>query len=252
MSSVTIYNFNLYCLTESAVVNTWDTSAPTACPHNETHTIDPNSIVVVQTVTDQRLNVAEQSSGNFQHSTLQLNVPAGSIGDVSTHDFSWPMDLQLWKTCLYPSSDNVGDQLYVYIAPNTTVGAITEAVDNTTTVLHVTSTAFSFPSLTKGIEVTITDGVNTNDLGRIVSYDIGNSTITIETNPVNNFAAGSYIQFSICMVHDLILQGAYKEEIGSKGLKSMSLPANTIIRIYYTNNTGLAKTVVASVEYYYT
>lgn len=48
--SRTVKNYRCFCNTESAYVYTWSTTAPTTCPNNNTHTIDPNSIVVVDSV----------------------------------------------------------------------------------------------------------------------------------------------------------------------------------------------------------
>lgn len=46
----TVYKHRLYCQSESANVYTWSTSTPTTCPNNNTHTIDVNSITVVDSV----------------------------------------------------------------------------------------------------------------------------------------------------------------------------------------------------------
>lgn len=46
----TVYKYRCFCTTENTNVYTWSSTPPTQCPRNAGHTIDPNSITVIDTV----------------------------------------------------------------------------------------------------------------------------------------------------------------------------------------------------------
>lgn len=48
----TVNRYRLFCQTESTYVYTWATSIPSTCPNNNQHTIDSNSIVQVDSVSE--------------------------------------------------------------------------------------------------------------------------------------------------------------------------------------------------------
>lgn len=58
MSQKTVYRYRSFCQTENAYVYGWDTAPPTTCPNNTLHTIDTNSIVAVDSVSDSSIHVA--------------------------------------------------------------------------------------------------------------------------------------------------------------------------------------------------
>lgn len=50
MSTVAVYKYRLWCVAESAYVECWGESAPSTCPNNTQHSIDANSITIVDTI----------------------------------------------------------------------------------------------------------------------------------------------------------------------------------------------------------
>lgn len=73
MSSV--YRYRLFCETEQANVYTWNTLQPTICPNNNTHTINTESITVVDNIntTDTRItNFTLDNTDKLQ--TIQKHV----------------------------------------------------------------------------------------------------------------------------------------------------------------------------------
>lgn len=58
----TVKKYELYCETEATTVSTdYLLSAPTECPNNSGHTIDPDSIAIVDTVSDSDVNIVSTS-----------------------------------------------------------------------------------------------------------------------------------------------------------------------------------------------
>lgn len=60
-----ISKYRLYCNTESSVVYTWDSKIPALCPNNSSHTIDSDSIVIVDSISNKALKI-----NNFQKSSF--------------------------------------------------------------------------------------------------------------------------------------------------------------------------------------
>lgn len=66
MSANKIVNqYRYYCITESNFVYKWDTNIPTTCPNNATHTIDTDSMTIVDTVKSNQVEVTDLSRTAF-------------------------------------------------------------------------------------------------------------------------------------------------------------------------------------------
>lgn len=57
MISRTINQYRYYCTTESNIVYKWDLSAPTTCPNSSSHTIDPNSITIIDSIANTQVTL---------------------------------------------------------------------------------------------------------------------------------------------------------------------------------------------------
>lgn len=67
--------FRYYCNTESKYVYTWDTAIPSKCPNNNSHTIDSNSLTIIDTVKTNDVSVTDISKTQSQDIiTGQKNV----------------------------------------------------------------------------------------------------------------------------------------------------------------------------------
>ncbi len=55
---------------------------------------------------------------------------------------------------------------------------------------------------------------------------------------------------SIYIIKDLYITDTDRIPIGRKGMKGKIVPQGKIIRVYYTNNSGTAKTLRWRPEYY--
>jgi len=234
-----VNKYRIYCTTEAGYVCMWGTEEPTTCPNDTGHTIDTNSITIVQTISTDVVLVDEHTEGYFETEHIEMSIPSGTPGDVTEHDVVWPMDIILWKTLLTPTSDMINDQLSAVASPETTVGVIGSAVNIGDTVLTVNSTVLD--NTLRGFLITLDDGVNKDVLGRCIAKDDVNSTITVDTATSYAYAIGTPVKISVYIIKDLFITDTNIIEIGGKGLKGKSVPAGLILRVYYTNNSGTAK-----------
>lgn len=249
----TVYQYRVYCIEEGKNVNVWATTTPKLCPNNHTdRSIDPNRTTVVSSLSTNTIKAEEPTEGYFQATTVEMNIPSGSPGDVTLIDVSWPMDILIWKTEFNPVSDMMGDKINVIGDPGLSVGALTADASATDTVLNVSNTVTD--NVIRGFDVQLTDGSTTEKLGRIVGVDKDNFQITVENALTNNFLASSptYVQLNVCSVKDFKIDTLNKTQFGEKGFRYKTLPANTVMRLEYTNNNGLPKIWNWRIEYYIT
>lgn len=245
----TVYNYRFYCPTELAYIYVWGTSPPSFCP-NDHASIDSNTIVIVNTVTEDTRIVKESTNGYYQSEAIAMNIPAGSTGDISSQDFTWPIDIQIWKNDLIALDNQIGDVVSVVINPDTNIGTLTSDANIGQTILNVSPTVTTIA--VKGFNVALTDGVTKNELGLITYVDKVNSQITVSTPLTNNFLASAptYVQISVVIVKNQPILKADTMFFGLKGLKYMEFAATDVMRVYYTNNNGQAKTCHWRLEYY--
>lgn len=244
----TVNQYRVWCTNSPAHYEyTWGTVPPTVAP-SDGSPINAALTTIVDTVNSKDVVVQEMSTGDFETTHITMSISSGTPGDVTTYDVTWPMDILLWKTDLTPNTAMIGDTITVMAAPETTVGALTAPASAGATVLSVSSTVFSY--LIRGYAVTLNDGVHKNFLGRCIARDTVNSTITVETALTNSFAAGTPVQMSIYVLKDIYIGDTSVISIGLKGVRGKNVPAGTILRVYYTNNSGTAKTFRWRPEYY--
>ena len=147
-----------------------------------------------------------------------------------------------------PTADMVGDSVSVLAAPETTVGVLTSISGTGATGVYVNSTVTD--NIQRGFLVTLDDGVNKDICGRCTSVDALTGIITFQTPTVHDFAIGTPVKISIYVLDNIQLIDTNTIDIGSKGFKGKMIDAGTILRIYYTNNSGTSKTLYWRPEYY--
>lgn len=247
MSTINRYRF--FCPTEQTYIYVWNTNPPSFCP-NDHALIDSNSLVVVQTISENTTIIKEPTSGYYRSESIVMNIPKGTVGDISTHDFSWPIDIQIWKNDLVTLDNQIGDSVSVVINPDTIIGTLISDASIGQTVINVSPTVVT--TAVKGFNAVLTDGLIKNDLGFITSVDTVNSQITFSKPLTNDFSTSTptYVQINIIIIKNQSILKAETIEYGTKGLKYMTLSANDIMRVYYTNNDGIAKICNWRIEYY--
>ena len=94
-----------------------------------------------------------------------------------------------------------------------------------------------------GFGINLFDGVNSDNMGRVLKVDKEHSKIYVETHDVNDFLAISptYVRQSIFYVKDWVL-GNGPCDIYENKISVCYLPPDTTITAYYKNNGNATKT----------
>jgi len=170
---------------------------------------------------------------------------------MTTYTFSYPMPISVIEAQFVSATENTGDSWTWVIAKNTTVGAITANVTIGDTTINASQTVVD--NINIGYKMNLFDGVNSVDLGRVLSKDTDTNIITVEHASTENFSAASptYIRMSIVFMENAEFGHPWLLVYGEGKIKSSYVPANTVITVEYTNNTGVTKRICPSIEYLY-
>lgn len=249
----TVYQYKIYCTTEAKNVFTWSETTPTACPNNTAHTINSSSISIVDESGPDEIFIREESTptgGHFRAETVVMDIAAGP--DVTTTiTRSWPYPISVLGFSVAVGAEHEGDVLHIYAPENRIIGALTSSINPTDTVIPVSQTVID--NIAIGFSVKLDDGVNSNDLGDVLSIDKVNNTITMQTAAVNSFSASSptYVKITVCRVKDFELSKPGIYNIGEKKIGGSYFPANEVAVVKYLNKSASLKKLVIWHEYLY-
>lgn len=237
----TLTRYIVPCLTENVNVFTdYRETVPTACPNNNTHTIDANNIKQLDSTTTKTLKINQngqyKTGGYYKAKYFQVDLPSGT-GSTGSCDVTFPYNIAAYSTTFLLTNDNVGDTYGVVSIPDTYGGLISATVATGATGLSL----YSVASFNPGFTFKLTDGVNTNDLGEIISVDYVNKTVTFTNSTSNSFDMGSHITFSVPRIVDGIFVNDQNVDLGFSVVSSSGLAAGAIVRVNCTNNNGIAK-----------
>lgn len=245
-------------------IDVWFKDVLPADQETELNTIVTNHVKEPLTDSPPLIEVLEQDSdlqkrtgAHFQASTLNVDVPAGSAGDVTSYDFSYPFPISILAAQFLSTADVVGDEVDFEVAPNTIIGALIEDVGVGETIIRVSQTVLDNTFV--GAFLNLTDGTSVDSLGRVITigaddgYGPESDLIKVETATVNSFLASSptYVRQTIKMVHDFKVPAAGRIVIGETKIGSSYIPVNITLRLTYKNNDGIAKTFGIVLEYLY-
>lgn len=244
-----VYQYRVRCVTENVDKYVWDEEEPTVCPTNAEHTI--GAIAIVNKVDSNVVAVREETTptgGHFQTVTRKITAD----GNATTHfNYTWPMPITVFMVGFTSEETHRGDVIDMSVAPNTTIGIITADATVGTSTFTVSNTVLQYTNI--GFYLTITDGVNNDDLGRVIAIDKNTSTVTVETASTHSFlvTSPSYIIQNIYMMKDYEIGAPHRYEIGESKIGGSYVPAGTVVRVSYTNNGLAQKNIVTRLEYLY-
>jgi hypothetical protein len=245
-----VNQYRLYCTSENCYAFVWSDQPPNACPSNSQHTIDKNTITIVNTVdTNSVENVQERNPTGGNYRSESKKVIAGPNATTS-FDFVWPYKISVLTMTLYTSSNSKNDIVNTFVAPNTTIGANTAAISSGNNIIAVSNTVLQYLKI--GFQVSVTNGTQPSWVGECISINAANSTITLDTPAPSNIPAGQYIQMSINNVKNFVLRNDTVYELARKTIGASSIPSSTTLRLQYQNlSTTESKELFFSYEYYY-
>ncbi len=248
----TIYKWKIYCITDSKWEYVWSETAPTTCPTDTGHTVNPNSVSDIEVISETIMAIKENTNGTGDHvkfDTIVINTPANQ---TTSSTINWPIPVNVLSLNFKTTGDNEDDQLNCCVSPDTTIGAITQDVTVNDTVINVDSSVISNISI--GFYVKLDDGVDVSDLGRIISIDSGSNTITVETAASNSHAASTptVVKLTVFYIKDYNIGLAGNYILGDSKIGGSLVPANTNVCFDYINNSvSVAKKLIVQIEYIY-
>ena len=234
MTAKQVDRYRLFCKTENAYQYAWTDCLPTACPNNNSHTIDNSTVSIVDSISSAAVEVVQQTGtgGNYTCQSFCFDVPANS---TVTQQYSWPYPVSISTMHFTSDTTQVGDYILGQIAPHTVVGSLTADLSTTGTVLSVSPSVAQ--TAVTGTLATVTDGTNTVNLGNFYNIDAINNTVSIQNPPQIPFTAASPTLVMMTF-QNISLEIGQPElySFGSQQLKGASMPANTVMQISYTNS----------------
>ena len=248
-----LYKYRLYCNVENEYVSMWSETVPTLCPHDHLDRTNITSIVVIETMANDMVICKDSAPGAgwYQSSTVKLEIPMGTPGDITEVITIYPFDLYIWSASLSQPNNAEGDTFTYVVAPDTILGVLTQnaLIGNTSVYLSTESAAFFY--LTRGCEISFTDGINTQYVDRVTALDTANGIVSFETPLVYDFNIGTYLRFTVYPIRNHVMDYVRDRMFfAQKGLQAKYIPANTTIKILYGNMNGQSKNVYFQLEYY--
>lgn len=186
--------------------------------------------------------------GDIINVIVGKNTIIGAIGAAVT-------PASAWTSQNYTSGSVVTNNGRVYTCildtvsneepPNATYWQHGYALTVTTTVTENTAVGFS---------LNLFDGVNTDDMGRVIKVDTTNSKVYMENNPTNTFSplSPTYVRQCVHMIKDFEIGEAFEHVIGESKIGASYVPTDVVITLEYTNkSTTYDKEFIGEVEYLY-
>jgi len=251
-SQLTLNKWRVWCVTENAFVYIWldeDQDAPTTCPTNTGHTITTALTKIIEIRDPEVFSIKQETTPTGENYFFSSQSFIALANQTTSYSFSYPFPVSVLSAQYVSAEENRGDTWTWTVSPNTTVGALTSDVSATDTVINVSSTVTD--NIKIGFGVNIFDGVNTDDLGRVLAVDSDAGTITVETAATQSFAAATptYVRMNIYFCKDMSFGHPWALTFGDNKIQSSYVPANTVVQVDYVNNDPTKdKEIVTSLE----
>jgi hypothetical protein len=250
----TVYKYRVSCATHGYVY-VWSETEPTVCPNNYGDTIYPAQTVIVDKVETNTVAIKEETiptQGYFRSVGFSQNITDATPGSLTTFNHSWPYRTSLLEGWFFATSAQIGDYVEVFAAPNTPVGAIAAPVSAGATTFSVTGTVI--PNCALGYSIKLSDGVNVDDCGEIISMNSSTNQITVQTATTHSFSplSPTYVLLTVKVIEGFYINvGEQKYEFARKKVGGKTIPPNVPISIIYHNVSGGTKKFCYNMEILY-
>lgn len=254
MTSLILYRWRVFCVTENQYRYVWldeTQGEPTTCPVNTAHTIDAGQNRIVEVRNPSVVEIEEEKVPSGGHTYMQSIEFDALPNQITTYVVTFPIPINVIAAYMEVAVESKGDRVLWEIAPKTTVGVLTGDVAPGSTVLPVSTTVTDNVEI--GFLIYLSDGVNLDDVGRVINVDKNLGQITVETPTVNSFAAATptFVQLTVRYV-DIELGNPGSIAVGTNKIGTAHLPAGTPLHCCYDNkDLSATKRFVSYVEYLY-
>ena len=267
--SKTWNKWRVWCVTDSKyeyVILEDDQADPTTCPVNGAHAV--GDIHKSEVKTESVISIREEpegeprTGGHFAEISLALTTQTPNT--VADYEFSSPIPFAMLSAHLLCKDVTDGDRIGFDVDPNSVVGVLGAAVAIGVKTIPVPQSVIDLfsgdvPLMWVGQILHLSDGVTTDDLGLIQSYDAAAKTITASIDTVTAFSIGDPIQVTTSMTPPLmdttkaqgwldLDSGDSEVAFGVSKIGASHIPANTTIRIRYDDKGAGGAKIKARLE----
>ena len=247
----TQYKYSIFCETEGFPVFGYSINPPTCCYNNAAHTVNSASVKQLGQIQIQQtvLQLESEPTGGHYGSKAYSFIAAPNT--TTSYQTSFPFPVTLLTAQIQASIDMVGDCLDFPYAPHTPIGYLTMDAKSSETQLTVSNTVIQNSYI--GLYAYLTDGVNFDSCGRIISIDTATSKVIIESPLIHSFSSTSPTYFLITryFVKDYEIRIAGFHRIGYGKIGGGKTPAGVSGECVYTNFSSTPKVVAFMIEYFF-
>jgi hypothetical protein len=233
------------------------------CPNNSSHTLDVNTKIIKNKVSSSGVRIEEEETktdGFFKSQGCSFSVAANQ---TLKKNLSWEYPINVSGLYFFTEEQHQGDDIECRVAPETTIGALSQTVTTTldSATVYTTSITQQMNAIFKnGFFISFLDTVTAekSKLFRIISIDRVNLSISFVLKSSETVGTEytfgtnlSLVQLTIVNVEDFKLIKNNKYDIGSTKIGCSYVPANRIMQFVYKNNSNAAKTFSFNFEYLY-
>lgn len=251
MSEKSITEWRIYCNDEQSWVHGFkDTTdgPPLTCFSNTSHSVNTQSVQELDVISNNVViaKIQEESietGGYFRSHGFKFTIPANS---TESHEVSWPYPITVLESFFVGGPQHEGNVINVIVGDDTIVGAlVSQAIEGTNT-LNVS------PTVIANIKVGFNVKVSSQSVGRVLSVNTSNNTITISQNLSQTHNAGSYVKMSVHSIEEFEMGSeVVRYIIGSSKTGGKYLPTNVKAKVVYINNTNSSVVFRYQVEILY-
>jgi hypothetical protein len=245
--------YRVFCITENQFVTGYleDGKSCTSCFNNNTHTINQNSISIINTITQNTTIIStqapNQTNGNFRREGKILTALPNTVTKQTTN-FNYPIGMLAFNVDYNVS--NQGDMFEAIIMPinQSPIGILNQELVSGQTIIHINPE--SLVLLKTGFNLVLqnsTTGIIEEE-SEIISIDPIASTITLVSGIVSSFKTGDYISFLMKRCKSVYINTTGSYSIGNF-LRSSLFPTQLQAQIRYTNNSSTTKSFSYSIDY---
>jgi hypothetical protein len=232
----TTSKYRLFCVTENANVSGWGDATPTVCYNNNTHTINENSIQVIQTVASNEVTIKEDSiivNRNARIEGIYFTNVASYVSQEISYVFQYPTSMYSYTFSV--DDTNKDDEITIAINENTTMGLITGSLSVGATVIGAPIALLLYGQV--GMSLILADGTNTDDVGFILSIDQEAETVTVSIPTTHSFSsANTLVKMTYYAMRDLRLSNAGVYKWFDDVIGGSPPPIGTVVKFRYKNN----------------
>lgn len=235
--STTVSRYKIYCTIEAQYVEGWGTTAPAACYNNNTHSVNLNSVQVIEQVASDTVKIKEDSIVIPRNVWIKdIRFTDVESNSSQTQTFVFDITVSMYSFTLTTDDTNKGDEFTIAVNPNTPIGAITADLSIGSTTLNAPAGLLAYGW--NGFELKISDTVNTNDLGRITTIDKVNGTVTFTNATTDLFLANQGVLYMTYYTMKELKFGAPGTlKFGEDVIGGAMVPVGTTVSFTYKNNT---------------